>query len=1090
MPPPPAEGFPFSFVEWKPGRLSGARIQRSAVRGLPPKAVAQIQTTFTFASLSTATGTDKATAKATLEDAVTDSLRSLRAKTERKELAKIIRLCDERVSECAGRLIEIAMRDLLAQFHACTCLPLPGETSAIAYATTGEGSAAAGGDLQGDLQGDGDGRSGMVVGGGEADEYASFTMRRHPRSERSDATTAFPIRLLPIRTELLVSSASQLEARLLVTRELVATLFAKAIGRTVVALQPAQRLGHLKPLQRLLERTTGNYYPQPPPSAPPRPAFPLEKVHELRGNWRPHVKWTDLRTALDAAVAHSFEVATAYGGRELRVRASILRGLLTPEQRAESEEHAERRRLAEQAEAAGGGGGLGPSLILDEAELLAHLPEQLRAEFRRQHGRTPEPEQEEVEVEAAEAAEEGGSRALGTAPMQPEGTVGAEAKPEPDSESAGGSGEFVMPRAEGTFITETTAAVAAPGAAAAPSPTSTTAAEAAEARAETEAEAVVPCFDGIAGAAAGAWGPLLRRLDAEMAAASQWESFTSVNTAPLWARSGLLQVDTAALVSTRLSNIGVALLQPQRSGPHHANDVLSACRVHAHTVVHEAQGLLVKADAKPADLPEYVQAAVDLKRAEEASEAACALPGRLEALHELLRAHGIAVPSADTAYIAALRGSSKAIEQRMLSIQARLDTSREGFTLEARGRADELLRGVEQVLQTAKRRGVFSVASEAMLVERAADESAQLLEATKRTDVPRVATWLGVLGQDSWLAGLAMVDVTACELRTCASAWALVDEWRTQLDTYLTTPLVKLQPKREALARELAGFDARAAKLDAAWRAGTKEGASLQSNSPGLSLARRLKRAAAKIAGPGERPTSESVLRRTRRLPAEGGTEEEEEEEAAAAAEGAATEGDEAAEEAATAPAPAGAGSGWALALRLPGEEAEEAEEATFTVWTNPVVGLILDELDAWRAVLPVVETLLHPKMRTAQWQKVFATVPPPLEVLKLHIDKALEQAGDDDVDEEAVRKKAAEELAKQRAPGAMCLKILWEHGIRTFLPAIKKQLDLTLEREKQAAATAAASSAANSKGTSPRKKRASKAKRPTPPPGPMQVVG
>ena len=83
-------------------------------------------------------------------------------------------------------------------------------------------------------------------------------------------------------------------------------------------------------------------------------------------------------------------------------------------------------------------------------------------------------------------------------------------------------------------------------------------------------------------------------------------------------------------------------------------------------------------------------------------------------------------------------------------------------------------------------------------------------------------------------------------------------------------------------------------------------------------------------------------------------------------------------------------------------------------------------------------------------------------------------------VDEEAVRKKAAEELAKQRAPGAMCLKILWDHGIHTFLPAIKKQLDLTLEREKQAAATAAAGT--SSKGVSPRKKRASRAKTPTSP--------
>ena len=142
-------------------------------------------------------------------------------------------------------------------------------------------------------------------------------------------------------------------------------------------------------------------------------------------------------------------------------------------------------------------------------------------------------------------------------------------------------------------------------------------------------------------------------------------------------------------------------------------------------------------------------------------------------------------------------------------------------------------------------------------------------------------------------------------------------------------------------------------------------------------------------------------------------------------------------------------------------------------MWCNPIVGLLLDELDQWRDVLPVVQTLLHPKMRTAQWQKVFATVPPPIEVLNLRIERTLEEGGEP-MDEEQARKRAAEEMAKQRAPASMCLKILWEHGLHTFLPAITKQLDLTLAREKQAAeaAEAAASGGSGSNAASPRKKK------------------
>ena len=78
--------------------------------------------------------------------------------------------------------------------------------------------------------------------------------------------------------------------------------------------------------------------------------------------------------------------------------------------------------------------------------------------------------------------------------------------------------------------------------------------------------------------------------------------------------------------------------------------------------------------------------------------------------------------------------------------------------------------------------------------------------------------------------------------------------------------------------------------------------------------------------------------------------------------------------------------------------------------------------------------------------------------------DEAMgKQLFDDDVvtDEEAERKRAAEEMAKLRAPGAMCLKFLWEAGLETFRPAVERVLESTLakvgERETSAAEAAGA---------------------------------
>ena len=73
MPPPPRGGHPAPMVEWKNGRLTQARILNSAVRGLPRKAVADVQRTFTFATLSTGgiDQTAKNEAKEKLESEVT-----------------------------------------------------------------------------------------------------------------------------------------------------------------------------------------------------------------------------------------------------------------------------------------------------------------------------------------------------------------------------------------------------------------------------------------------------------------------------------------------------------------------------------------------------------------------------------------------------------------------------------------------------------------------------------------------------------------------------------------------------------------------------------------------------------------------------------------------------------------------------------------------------------------------------------------------------------------------------------------------------------------------------------------------------------
>ena len=101
------------------GKLTGAKIQTRATLGLPSAKVAKVQRTFTVSTLSMG-GIDaaaKLAGRQKLEGAVARSLRKLRAKEERKELARLLTQLDVRIKDCCGRLIEVAMRGLIGQLR-------------------------------------------------------------------------------------------------------------------------------------------------------------------------------------------------------------------------------------------------------------------------------------------------------------------------------------------------------------------------------------------------------------------------------------------------------------------------------------------------------------------------------------------------------------------------------------------------------------------------------------------------------------------------------------------------------------------------------------------------------------------------------------------------------------------------------------------------------------------------------------------------------------------------------------------------------------------------------------------------------------
>ena len=853
MAPPPEGGYGHSMVEWRPNRLTQARIKPSATRGLPKRAVERLQRAFSYAQVSTggASQAAKQEAKHVMEVNVASDLRALRAKCERRELAKLLRICDARLQDCTGRLIWMGMRDLLRQLEMVIGAPLdvdlpPSDADATLAAIDPD----------------------------RLDDARPPRSRR-ALADRRGATRLFPSRLLALRASMLVSSHDQREAALDLAPSLVTRLLTAALERAVAALQPPGRLGHLKPMQRLLERTTGNYYPAPPPPPPPRPTRPIERVHELlSASQHGVVEWSAVHGALLAAVARSFELAAALGGRALARRAAILRSLLTPEQREEARLRAVRAQGSRAATAA-------------------------------------------KAAEAAEAAE--------------------------------------APAAHG------------------------------------EARPPSPRFDGLVGLHDGseaAWDALVARVDAEMAAASAWERFARESASPHWARAGLLQLDTSPLTSPRVVHLGVALSPAQLSGPTHANALLRAGRLLAQAVAHRTQQRLVTADLKPRALAEHVGALRELALAKASVDEALEAPRRLEALHALVARHGVAVPAADATHVAQLRAFCAKLRETHAAMEGRLEASRGTYTEEALSAATTLASDARALVKRARRRGVFNEAdAQPSLVAPVAADIAARLEGMEGVDVPRLATWLRALHQEAALGALAPVGHAATDVRTCATAWARLGEWRDELHTLLTTPLVKLQARDGALDGELESRLADVAALDAAWRDGTGGGASDAAGS--------------RVAG--EAP------------PGDGG-------------DGDGGDGD-------------GGGGG------------DSGEPS----WRNRVLERLSSELDVWRAALPLVHMLLHPRMRTAQWQRIYAHVPPPKEKSKRRGGgggdaPAAATLGDGHsaalgVDE-LVRRKAAEEMASLRAPGSMALEALWEHGLESFRPVIERVLKQTLRAQ------------------------------------------
>lgn len=494
-----------------------------------------------------------------------------------------------------------------------------------------------------------------------------------------------------------------------------------------------------------------------------------------------------------------------------------------------------------------------------------------------------------------------------------------------------------------------------------------------------------------------AWSRLFERLQVELSAASGWERFTRAATCAHWGRAGLLQLATAHLTSTSMTHVGIALLPSQLSATAHANSLLHAARLLSHRSTHEAQRLLMAADTRPRDLASFVGAIKAMRDAETEVSAALALPGRLEGLHRLLARFGVAVPLEDTACVDKLRLWASTLREKQEALTRGYAQPMNKYVAEAAAAAAALSSRVDEIVHEAARRGVFKPTAVAEIVVEAAGELASDIESCLSNDVPRVRRWLQILDHPAPMPQLDCIAAVACDVRVSASAWAFLARWRADLETMLDTPLVKLQARDAHFDEELRTNEDALLRLIAQWQRGT---------------------AGATTPLAGARP---GPARAHGALP--GGSPDAQEQEGGAG----------------TRP-PAGLVEGSTDQV-LGRPDAAEASSC------NVVCLQAEAELGVWRAALPLVHTLLHPQMRSAQWQRVLMTVPPPTAA-------ADDDAADDDTVDpvvlaaeeaarEAARRQAADEQqARLRNP---CLRILWEHGLQTFASTIKKVLEQTL---------------------------------------------
>ena len=136
---------------------------------------------------------------------------------------------------------------------------------------------------------------------------------------------------------------------------------------------------------------------------------------------------------------------------------------------------------------------------------------------------------------------------------------------------------------------------------------------------------------------------------------------------------------------------------------------------------------------------------------------------------------------------------------------------------------------------------------------------------------------------------------------------------------------------------------------------------------------------------------------------------------------------------------------------------------------SNVIVQGLLTEVGQWRAVLPIVEKLIHPDMRTAQWQRIFALEPPEQTTGPL-----TDEAGDADTSggDQASKRSGvtfvadtaiSESPPANRRKKGMCLDTLW--GKFDFYgPVIDNMLKQTVAKQVEQQAAKGAQSVASRK--------------------------